>query len=184
MSLPTTTSFFHLLTLTPPTRLMESLSGDLVQSIILDAKFASARPKVTAVPDDANVERVRGVTGAREAVRGFARGEAVKADELHEETCVASRSRSVAVPSVTAVTVAVTECEPPGWWGAVPRERVVRIAVVHWHVTVAHLRCERTTATAHKAVPAKVGHLERRHLPRDLDILRNEQDDRPDELEC
>ena len=48
---------------------------------------------------------------------------------------------------------------------------------------MAHLRGERATATTHKAVPAKVGHLERRHLPRDLEILRNEQDDCPDELE-
>ena len=60
---------------------------------------------------------------------------------------------------------------PPAWWWAVPRECAIRIAVVYWHVAVAHLRCERTTTPAHKAVPAKVGHLERRHLPRDLEIL-------------
>ena len=170
MAFPTNTSLLHLLTLTPPTRLMEPLSGDLVQPIILNTKFAPARPKVTAVPDDANVKRVRGVAGAREAVRSFARGEAIKADELKEEARVASRSRTVAVPSVT-VTVTVAECEPPGWGRAVPRERIVRIAVVHRHVAVAHLRCEGTTATAHKTVPAKVGNLERRHLPRDLEIL-------------
>ena len=52
---------------------------------------------------------VRRVTGAGEAIRGFAGGEAVKADELHEESGVASRSHSVAVPRVPSVA-AVTGC--------------------------------------------------------------------------
>ncbi len=50
-------------------------------------------------------------------------------------------------------------------------------------MAMAQLRCERAAATTHVAIPAKVRHLERRHLTRDLDKLRHEQDDRPDELE-
>jgi hypothetical protein len=56
-----------------------------------------ASRKSRQLPTTPTTERVRGVAGAREAVGGFARGEAVEADELQEETCVASRSRSVAV---------------------------------------------------------------------------------------
>ena len=45
---------------------------------------------------------------------------------------------------------------------------------------VAHLRTEaRTTASAHEAVTAKVGHLEGRQLARDLPILACKQDNRP-----
>ena len=95
MALPPNTRLLRLLALAPPASLTESLPGDLIQSIVLDAELAPARPEVPAVPDDADVERVRGVAGTRKAVRGFSRGESVEADELQKEARVAPRRVAV-----------------------------------------------------------------------------------------
>jgi len=48
-----------LLALAPPLSLVQPLHGDLVHLIVLDAQLTPLRPKVAAVTDDANVERVR-----------------------------------------------------------------------------------------------------------------------------
>jgi len=117
MTLPTNTRLLRLLTLTPPTRLLESLNGNLIQPIILNAKLTPTRPEIAAVADDADVEWVRGVAGTRESVRGFAGCEAVEANELQEEAGVAARCVPVSVSlSVTVVmAVAVAECESTSW---------------------------------------------------------------------
>src|ERR1700761_2583707 len=65
-----------------------NLNWNLVQSIILNAKFAPACPKVTAVPDDGDAWRDQRARGHSR----LCRGEAVKADEIHEESGIASRS--------------------------------------------------------------------------------------------
>ena len=101
---------------------MEPLNWNLIQPIILHAEFLSACPEIVAVADDADVEWVRGVSGTREAVGGFAGCEAVKADELQEETGVAARCVTVRV--CVCVCVAVCMCRCAGFAG----QRVVRVA--------------------------------------------------------
>ena len=100
----------------------------------------------------------------REAVRGFARRETVKAEELHEEARTASRAVSVRV----AVSVAMRVCS---CWRRVSAERIVWVNMKSMMVAVAHLRRERTTARTHETVPAEVRHFERSHLPCDLEGL-------------
>ena len=92
MALPTTTRFFHLLMLTPPTRHMKSLGRYLVT--VFNIKFAPTRPKATAVPDNANLNGF-----VAWPARSFARGEAVRANELQEEARVASRSERGSCPA-------------------------------------------------------------------------------------
>ncbi len=144
----------RLLALAPPLRLAKSLRRDLVQPFVLDAQLAPARPKVAAVADDADVEGVRGVACSRESVGRLARCEAVKAEEVHEEARAASRR----------VVVASATVDMTSYWRRVSRERIIRIGLERMRMAVAHLRRERTTAPTHEAVPAEVGHLERRHL--------------------
>ena len=127
----------HLLTFAPLARLRESLLWYLVQPVVLHAELAPARPKVAAVGDDADVERVRGVSGAREPVGGFSGREPVKADQLHQEARVAPRR---VARGGMAVSVSVPVSVPSGR-RAFPGKRVVRVAVVYRHVAVAHLGC-------------------------------------------
>ena len=122
MSLPSDSGLLHLLTLAPPARLTEPLNRNLIQPIILHAKLLSACPEIAAVADDADVEWVRGVSGTREAVGGFAGCEAVKADELQEETGVAARCVTVRVCVCVCVAVCVCRC------AAFAGQRVVRVA--------------------------------------------------------
>jgi len=158
-----TAALLRLLPLAPPPRLAQPLRRDLIQPLVLDPELAPARPKITTVPDHANVERVRRVARPRESVRRLARREPVKAEEVHEEARAAARLVVVLLVSVRVAS---------GRWRRVSRERVVGVCRLEWvRVAVAHLRCEGGSAPTHEAVPAEVGHLERRHLTCDLEEL-------------
>ena len=130
MSLPSDSRLLRLLTLAPPACLTEPLNGNLIQPIILHAEFLSARPEIAAVADDADVEWVRGVSGTREAVGGFAGCEAVKADELQEKTGVAARCVPVRVCVCVCVCVAMCVCVAVCMCrcAAFAGQRVVRVA--------------------------------------------------------
>jgi hypothetical protein len=82
---PTNSPLLGLLALTPPLRLAKSLCRDLVQAVVFDAQLAPARPEVTTIGHDSDVERVRGVARTRESICRLARREAVEAEEVHEE---------------------------------------------------------------------------------------------------
>ncbi|TEB33943.1 hypothetical protein FA13DRAFT_121073 [Coprinellus micaceus] len=159
----------------PLLRLLEPFQWDIIQLLILDPKLSPIRPKVPAVPHDADVEWVVRLTRFSESIDGFALGEPIEPKEVKDK-----------VASTVPMRMWPT-CHAP----SIPsnRTRVLTIHPRHCLATLllmprAHLRRQtRANAAAHESIPSEVGYFERRHLPSYLPVLRSEEDAGPGELE-
>lgn len=154
-----------------PLRLGEAFDRDIIQCLVLNSKLAARCPKVLAVPDDAQVERVRCFGSACKTVRSFPLREAIKPEEIHEEPTPASTTHP------TPMMMMRMRERSPWLAGSVIVRSRVSVLMAH----LAHHR--RTAAAAHEPIPTEIADFQSGHLAGDLPELGGEKDDGPGELE-